>query len=90
MNVEHAWMCYSGVERIDTLRSKKEQSLNSTETVKNLWLIAMKAHYCTTLTYIPPLPFPSKKKCQGIIYPLNEFTGKNIKLVTYRENIMFQ
>ena len=62
MKVEHACMCVSGVERIDTLCSKNEHSLNSTETVKNFWLITMKTHCCTTLTYLLPLPFPSKKK----------------------------
>ena len=52
MKVEHACMCVSGVECIDTLCSKNEHSLNSTETVKNFWLITMKTHCCTTLTYL--------------------------------------
>ena len=52
----------SGVERIDTLCSKNEHSLNSTKTVKNFWLITMKTHCCTTLTYLLPLPFPPEKK----------------------------
>ena len=86
MKVEHAWVCYSRVERMDSLGSKNEHSLTSTKTVKNLWLITMKTHCYTTLTYLPPLPFPQKKN----LYALNEFTEKNIKLVTYRKNTMFQ
>ena len=58
MKVEHAWVCYRGVERIDTLCSKYEHSLNSTKTVKNLWLITMKTNCCTKLTYLRTTAFP--------------------------------
>ena len=93
MKEEHSWVFYSGVERMDSisLGSKKKHSLTSTKTVKNLWLVIVKTHCCTTLTYLLPLPFPPKKKsCQGRIYALNQFTEKNTKVVTYRKNIMFQ
>lgn len=93
MKEEQSWVFYSGVERMDSisLGSKNEHSLTSTKTVKNLWLVTMKTHFCITLTYLLPLPFPPKiKSCQGKTYALNKFTGKNIKLFTYRKNIMFQ
>ena len=70
MKVEHALVCYSGVERMDSLGSKNEHSLTSTKTMKNLWLITMKTHCCTTLTYLLPLPFPPKKNLVK-----GEFTG---------------
>ena len=76
---------------VDTLCSKNEHSLNSTKTVKNLCLIAMKRHLLYNFNLPPTAAFhPEKKKCQRIIYHLNEFTEKNIKFVTYRKNIMFQ
>ena len=53
--------CARGVERFDKLRSKNENSLNFTKTVKNLSLITLKTHCCTTLTFLPPLPLPPKK-----------------------------
>ena len=83
MKEEHAWVFYSGVERMDSvsLGSKNEHSLTSTKIVKNLWLVTIQTYFCITLTRLLPLPFPPKiKSCQGKTYALNEFTGKTLNL----------
>ena len=74
MKEEHSWVFYSGVERMDSisLGSKNENSLTSTKTVKNLWLVTMKTNFCIMLTYLLLLPFPPKiKSCQGRTYALH-------------------